>query len=267
MIDQFIYGLHPVTLTILVLTATVGTAVCLVLLNKHFIRFINPKALDFKIETYSDAFGVATSILLSLIIVSEWTSYNQVDQSMHNELYALNDLYELSENFNNHTTTDIRTNLRTYVETVIKEEWPLLSQGKSNPHVERYLLNNFKLLHKNKIEDTNQEQLHIAFQNTLERIIENRRTRLFNAEATLSPIMWFVVISCIFISFFILSLATRGPPRLSLLLQGLFSLGIGLLLLLIVILNKPFYYGIHYDGAMSAKALENLLEAWDRAEQ
>ncbi len=269
MIAHFIYGLHPILLGAFVLSGCVATAILLVLVHRRFVKIMNPDAVDFRIniETYSDAFGVATSILLSLIIVSEWGSYNHVSHAMNNELYALDDLYKFSTYYDEETKIEIRNNLTKYVDAVIEEEWPLLAYGEKGEKAENYLFNNYNFIHKNKIENKNQEQLHITIKKTLEQIIENRRIRLFNSEAILSPIMWIVTLSCIFISFMILSFTTRGATQFSLFFQSLFSFGIGLLLLLIIVLNKPFYYGVYYDGDMSVKSFKNLLKTWREREQ
>lgn len=263
--DQFFYSLHPALLGLLILCISTAVAVSFVLFCRRFMKFINPKDADVKIEIYISAFGIATSILLSLIIVTEWSSYNRVEESMNKEVDGLNDLYQLSMYCNAPTKAAIQTNLSQYVTHVVQEEWPLLEHGKSSPAAETYLIDNFKTIYTTTVLTENEGRLYGVIEKNLSNVIENRRVRIFNATPTVSPVMWFVIIACICVAFFVLALATRGPRKVSLILQSPFGLGIGFLFFLIVVLNKPFYYGIYYGGGLSPIPFENLLLSWEKA--
>jgi len=264
MIAHFMYGLHPISQALLILSANVLLGLCFVIFCRAYINTQKAEDVELKIGIYTHAFGISVSVFLSLIIVTEWDAYTHLAQSLRSEISNLNDLYHLSEFFNQHITETIQRNLRHYVEQVMQDECRTLYNGAYDTAAEVYLFDNFKVLHQEKMLVMNDEHLHRMLENILSNIINDRRVRIFNSESALSPIMWGVIIACDMITLFILALAAQGPLKISVILQSMFALGIGLMLLLIVILNKPFYYGTYYDGSISSQSFRDLLGHWER---
>ncbi|MBS0271824.1 MAG: DUF4239 domain-containing protein [Proteobacteria bacterium] len=266
MLAQFIYNLNPVMLALLVLAGTLSASLLCVLFCRYFIKIAYSEDAEFKIETYSDAFGIAFAILLGLIIVSAWTSYDQTDDYVRSEVNYLNDLYRLSNYFNDSEKAELQQNLKKYVSHVIEEEWPLLPQGKYSKLADTILFHNFDILYRHGITDKLDEFVHSEVNKIATHLTEKRRSRILNAHSSLTPIMWIILISCNLIAFFILALAAQGPITFHGLLQSLYALGIGLMLLLVIILDRPFYYGVYYGGGISSEHFESLLHDWNEKE-
>ena len=269
MIDNFIYGLHPIVLIILVLGSSVAVALGCVFISRYIrkIKNINdPDDAEFKIETYSDAFGVAYAILISLIITATWTVYKETDHLWKKEVSFLNNLYDLSGDLNDLDKQRIRQNLRKYVDIVVKTEWPLLTQGKYSKIADSYLFDNFNIVYS--IKQHNEKEVLIRTQ--LNEIVKNvnqvREARILDAASSLPDIMWIIIISFTIITLLVLSLATQGSLFLHAILQFLYALGAGLLLLLLIILDRPFYYGFYYAGGIALDHFNELMQDWDKKE-
>jgi len=266
MFSQYIYQLHPLLLALLILGGTVSVSLLCVLVCRYFVKIGSSDDTEFKVETYSDAFGIAFAILLGLIIVTSWSTYDKTDDFVRDEVNYLDDLYRLAEHFNEPQKKELRDNLKTYVRYIIDKEWPFLPLGKYSDQADDYLFHNFNILYKYGVKSEKEELVLTQASKIQADAVEKRRMRILNAQSSLSPFMWIIVISCNLIAFFILALAAKGPTILHMMLQTLYALGTGLMLLLVVVLDRPFYYGIYYGGGITSSHFENLLADWKEEE-
>lgn len=263
LIGDFIYELHPFVLGCMVLAITVSFSLITVWFCRRFIRIVETEDDTFKIETYSDAFGIAFAILLGLIIVTAWTSYDQTDDLVKRETSAISDLYQLSEYVDETTKDELRQNLKDYVIYVVEKEWPLLHKGKASAVGDDYLFHNFHILYQFMPSNKNEESVHTEMNKISTLILDKRRARNINSHSSLPPIMWIILISSNLIAFIILALAIEGPLSLHLILQGLYAIGTGLMLLLVIILDRPFY---NSGGGISPEPFKKLLLEWEEKE-
>lgn len=263
LIGDFIYELHPVVLGALVLVSTVTVGLLVVFICRKFIRIVETEDDTFKIETYSDAFGIAFAILLGLIIVTAWTSYDHTDDLIRNEVSNLSDLYQLSEYMDKDTTQELRQNLKNYVHHVLEKEWPLLHKGESSLLGDEYLFHDSHILYRFNPTNKKEEAMQAELNKIATLVLDQRRSRNINARSSLPPIMWIILISSNLVAFVILGLAIEGPLSLHLILQGLYALGTGLMLLLVIILDRPFY---NSGGGLTPEPFEKLLQEWEQKE-
>ncbi len=266
MIANFIYSLEPVWLGIFILLCTLTASLACILFCRLFIRLRNSEDTDFKVETYSDAFGVAFAILLGLIIINSWNSYDGTEVLVKNEVNYLDDMYRLSKYLKKEDKTEIKEDLHNYVEYVVKEEWPNLIKGGQLDQASNYLYSIFDILYMQDV-NTLKQQLYISeMQKIGKKLIETRRLRNYNAASSMTPFMWIIVIACNLITFFVLALGSLGSLKLHIILQIMYAIGIGLMILLVVVLDRPFYYGAYYDGGISSKLFKTLQQSWVAAE-
>lgn len=263
LIGDFIYALHPVVLGCMVVGITVSVSLITVLFCRRFIRIVETEDDTFKIETYSDAFGIAFAILLGLIIVTAWTSYDQTDDLVKRETAAISDLYQLSEYMDPLTQNELRKNLKDYVNYVVEKEWPLLPLGKAGAGGDDYLFHNLHILYQFMPSNKKEESVQAEVNKLSTLILDKRRSRNLNAQSSLPPIMWLILISSNLIAFIILGLAIEGPLSLHIILQTLFAIGTGLMLLLVIVLDRPFY---NAGGGISSEPFKKLLLEWEQKE-
>lgn len=263
LIGDFIYELHPVVLGALVLASTVSVGLLVVVICRQFIRIVETEDDTFKIETYSDAFGIAFAILLGLIIVTAWTSYDHTDDLIRDEVSNISDLYQLSEYMDENTTQELRQNLKNYINHVLEKEWPLLHKGQSSRIGDDYLFHDFHIIYRFMPTNKKEESIQAEMNKLATLILDQRRARNINARSSLPPIMWIILISSNLVAFIILGLAIEGPLSLHLILQGLYAFGTGLMLLLVIILDRPFYDS---GGGLSLEPFEKLVQEWEQKE-
>lgn len=267
MLGHFVYTLHPLILAALVLGGTLCVSFLCILCCRRFIRIAYSEATEFKIETYSDAFGVAFAIFLGLIIVTAWSSYDQTDNILRDETNYLNDFFKLSKYVNESEKEELRKNLKQYVRSVINDEWSLLPQGEYSKKTSSYLFHALDIIYKYTPSNRDEEFIRAELNRITTHLTEKRRLRNINAESSVTPIMWIILISCNVIAFFILGLAVQGSLRFHVLLQSLYAFGIGLMILLVIILDRPFYYGMYYGGGITYEHFETLLDEWNGEEK
>lgn len=263
MIGQFIYGLPPFVLLALVLTTSISTSVLCFFLCRRFIRISRNEEDTNVIEIYSDAFGVAFAVLLGLLIVNSWTSYDETNNQVRQEAIYISDLYKKSLLLSEESKNKLRADLKTYVKDLIALEWPLLPQGEHSKKVNQDIFHIFDTLYYSK--KTTEKELFFAQQlNTIAtQINDERSSYLLNATSSVTPLMWVILIITNIIAFFLLALTIRASFSLHLLLQTLYAFGTSLMLLLIIVLDRPFY---QFGGEISSYPLQILLSEWEEAE-
>ena len=263
LIGYFIYELPPLILFAIVLTISISSSILCLFLCRKFIRIAKKEEDTNVIEIYSDAFGVAFAVLLGLLIVNSWNSYDQTNDQVRKEAIYISDLYKKALLLNDESRNKIRSNLKTYVTDLINLEWPLLPQGGHSQKVNQDIFHIFDTLYYTK--KTNEQEWFFAQQlNTIAtQINDERSSYLLNATSSVTPLMWVILIISNIIAFFLLALTIRTPFSLHLLLQIVYALGTSLMLLLIIVLDRPFY---QFGGKISPYPLQILLSEWEEAE-
>lgn len=263
MIGDFIYNLPPLILVTLVLTISISTSILCLFFCRKFIRSVKKEEDTNVVEIYSDAFGVAFAVLLGLLIVNSWNAYDQTNNQVRQEAIYISDLYKKALLINEESRQKLRSELKTYVTDLINLEWPLLPQGGHSTKVNQDIFHIFDILYYTK--KVNEQDWFFAQQlNTLATQMNDERVSyLLNATSSVTPLMWSILIISNIIAFFLLALTTRTPLSLHILLQVLYALGTSLMLLLIIVLDRPFY---QFGGKISPYPLEILLSEWEQAE-
>lgn len=263
MIGDFIYNLSPLVLVILVLTISISTSILCLFFCRKFIRSVKKEEDTNVVEIYSDAFGVAFAVLLGLLIVNSWNAYDQTNNQVRQEAIYISDLYKKALLLNEESKHKLRSELKTYVTDLINLEWPLLPLGEHSPKVNQDIFHIFDTLYYTK--KVNAQEWFFAQQlNTLAiQMNDERVSYLLNATSSVTPVMWSILLISNIIAFFLLALTTRTSLSLHILLQALYALGTTLMLLLIIVLDRPFY---QFGGKISPYPLEILLSEWEEAE-
>lgn len=263
MIGQFIYGLPPFTLLAFVLTTSITISFLCFFLCRKFVRITRNEEDTNIVEIYSDAFGVAFAVLLGLLIVNSWTSYDETNNQVRQEAIYISDLYKKSLMLNEESRSKLRANLKTYVKDLVTLEWPLLPQAEHSKKVNQDIFHIFDTLYYSK--KTTEQEWFFAQQlnNLATKLSDERSSYLLNATSSVTPLMWVILITTNIIAFFLLALTVRASFSLHLLLQTLYAFGTSLMLLLIVVLDRPFY---QFGGEISSYPLQILLSEWEEAE-
>jgi hypothetical protein len=154
-----------------------------------------------------NAMGVVFSLVFAFVTVLVWQNYNGVSDAVAKEASTLNNVYRVFSAFKPEVDKTGKSQVRAYVNTVITEEWPLLSKGEFsiNAYKEMTALEDFVIhIKPQNMGESNahQQLLHLTLQAT-----ELRRSRIYNAKFALASPAWaglimslliFLIFSCLF---------------------------------------------------------------------
>ncbi len=190
--------------------------------------------------------GVIYAVLLAFIAVAVWQNYTDVDSLVQTEANLVDDLYRDTVSLPPDVAAQLRENLFDYTETVVRKEWPRMAQS-APPHMKGWrVLDSFHLVLA-QVQPQSPTALAVQTEmlNTLDKLYDVRRGRFHAAQSGLPPIVWcnLLVGAVILILFSYLF----GAPRLAMhaMMVGLLGSSIGLVLILIVLLDNPFFGRSH----------------------
>lgn len=197
-------------------------------------------------------YGLATA----LIAVNVWEVYEKVKEATQHEAATLAVLYRNASEYPEPVRGVLREQIRAYTHRVIHEAWPLQRRGRI-PAEGVKAMNQFQstLL---RFEPVTEAQKGLALETlaSYSRMMEARRTRVDSIERKLPGVMWLVILlgACIsLVSTFYFPVPDARIHRTQV---GLLATFIGLVIFIILALDRP------YDGdlRLTAKPYEMVYE-------
>lgn len=154
-----------------------------------------------------NAMGVVFSLVFAFVTVLVWQNYNGVSDAVAKEASTVNNIYRVFAAFPEEIDKSGKAQVKKYVETVVNEEWPVLSKNEFSLEAYKELtaLEDYVVRikpHDMGESNAQQQLLHLTLQAT-----ELRRSRIFNAKFALAPPAWvglatslmvFLIFSCLF---------------------------------------------------------------------
>jgi hypothetical protein len=201
-------------------------------------------------------------LAVALIAVSVWQTYSDTQKIVSGEATAIGVLYRDVSTYPEPRRSLLQDTLKDYTRYVIDEAWPKQRQGivpvdgVSRMNRLQALLSDFEPVSEG------QKLMHGVALSSFNRLIEARRLRLDAVHTGVPVIMWGVIIigACISLttSFFF----KVGDVRLHYTLVGLLAAFIGLVMFMVLALDRPFRgdlglspepYQLVYDQLMAPK--------------
>ena len=237
MFDLPLIVLGPLIILPLVLFAIGGLVV--------FRRLVKPQVRYGEHDAHFSATMVASimvfyGLAMALIAVHVWVTFEDVSRIVSHEAATLGTLYRNVSEYPEPARTTVRAGLREYVEHMIRDVWPEQHHGKvPNAGVERMDRFQATLMH---FEPTGEAQKLLAAETlrAYDAMIEARRMRLDAVETHLPGVMWWVIILGAVISIFSSYFFPVRDSRLQATQIGLLAVFIGLVIFLIVAIDRPF---------------------------
>jgi hypothetical protein len=202
--------------------------------------------------------GVIYAVLLAFIAVAVWQSFGQAEDLVETEANLVGNLYRDTSALPEPAAASLRNDLFVYAETVVQDEWPELSAGRIDESSGWQLLDRFHTtLFEIRTDNQALTLLQADMGRTLNQLYDARRGRFHVAGASLPTILWCNLIggAVILVGFTYLF----GAPNLKMHLSMVALLGamIGLILALVLLLNKPFQGRSH----VSVQPFERLVSS------
>ena len=179
-------------------------------------------------------------LAVALIAVTVFETYSDTTKIVTGEATALNALYRDVTSYPEPIRTDLQRGLRDYTRYVIDEAWPLQRQGKVPSGGIEHLSRFQALLTSFEPATEGQKILHGETLRAYNLLIQSRRLRLDAVGTKLPTVMWAVVIFGAFIGLSASFFFKVADARLHLIEVLLLAVFIGLIILMILTLDRPF---------------------------
>jgi len=233
----WLYEIPLWALGLLVVGIFVVVSVLGLLLTRPLVRWLGPPENDFA-NYFISGIGVFYALLIGLIAVAVWERYSSVEAVITSEGVAIAQMYRDLEGYPSPEREVLRAKLRSYVIHVLDTDWPAQQRGvkpKTSPQVNEIV----KYLVRFEPKTTGQTVIHAECVRQLNALLAYRRERIGSIEGALPTVMWFVVLAGSAVAIALTYLFSSLNRRLHLTLTAALSCMIGLVIFLIITLDRP----------------------------
>ena len=201
--------------------------------------------------------GVAYAVLLAMIAVAAWTGSASVDLAIQQEANALAGVYRGVAAFRPEARVHFQELVRDYVDFVVRDEWPALSENRRSPRTELASRTLSDEIIAFNATTPGEQMLKPVVVEKLNQFQDARRMRLLTGSRGLDAVTWMVVVIggmvTIAFTFFFRTESFRVHLLLSMLSSGM----LGVVVFLILAMDHPLW------GTVSVQpdALKEVLES------
>jgi hypothetical protein len=227
----------PLIIAVLCLYSVGG----LLLVRRHVITRLRVEGVDSEFTgAMLQSVMVFYGLAVALIAVTVFQTYSDTTSVVTGEATALNAIYRDVTSYPEPIRTDLQNQLREYTDQVINGDWPLQRRGKV-PGAGIEQMSRFQMV-LTKFEPTTEGQkiLHAETLRAYNQLIQARRLRLDAVGTRLPSVMWAVIIIGAFISLSASFFFKVGDARLHIIEVLLLAVFIGLVIFMILSLDRPF---------------------------
>ena len=148
------------------------------------------------------ALGVIYAVLLALVVIAVWEEFGRARLTVETEANALAEISWLAHSLPEPEGPHLQELARSYAEEVVKEEWPLMEEGKTpsmehthaTPHGWELIDDIRATLQGYEPHTEAQQELYAEGLDQVQRLADARRTRLVQAEESLPAVLWVVLV-------------------------------------------------------------------------
>jgi len=183
--------------------------------------------------------GVIYAVLLASVAIMAWENYDKAKIVVEREASMLGDIQSMAHGLPVEIGGKIRHAVTTYGETVVREEWPAMRQGRVPTQAWLAMARLQEMVVHFEPATMGQQNVHAQMLALMSSLLDVRRERIFYAEDSIEPTVWWVVI-----------LGTMGTlgftfffgleKRRHQLMSGLTATLAGLLIVLIAAMDRPY---------------------------
>ncbi len=223
-----------------ILVIAIGTAVCGVLLVH---RFVNVRTLKSHHDIAGPIFatiGVVYAVMLSYVLVIVWQNFDKTNNNVVQEANFYADIYRDSAGLSEPFRSSMKTEMDSYIDAVINDEWKLLAHGQRSSKVQDISNKIWQLYGSYEPKTESEKAFFAEILSKMNDAGELRRQRILDAQTGIHPMLWAVllfggIITVVFAFFF-------GSENLKaqLIMTTLMSVLIAMILFTILIMDFPF---------------------------
>ncbi|HEV7476057.1 MAG TPA: DUF4239 domain-containing protein [Pyrinomonadaceae bacterium] len=227
----------PAIIILLCLFAVVG----LMLVRRRVLPRLRVEGADSEFTgAMLQSVMVFYGLAVALIAVTVFQTYSDTSKIVTGEATALNALYRDVTSYPEPIRTDLQKLLSDYTDQVVNGAWPLMRQGKIPTAGLEYMSRFQAMLNKFEPATEGQKILHAETLRAYNQLIQSRRQRLDAVGTGLPGVMWAVIVIGAFISLSASFFFKVEDARLHIAEVLLLAVFIGLVIFMILALDRPF---------------------------
>ncbi len=184
--------------------------------------------------------GVLYAVLLAFAVIAVWQSFSESESKVAVEAGAAATLYRLAEGIGGPTGAALHDRVTDYLQAAINDDWPAMARGEGSSKGTATLDALFAVALRDPAAFRDDGVMLSEILSQLDQLTQARRARLNDSSGFVPPVLWVVlyvgaVVTVSFTFFF-------GTPnvRAQTAMTGLLTFLIGLSLLVVVAIDRPF---------------------------
>lgn len=206
-------------------------------------RFVDVKTLKGHHDIAGPIFatlGVIYAVLLAFIIIVVWQDFDRTNNNVTSEATAYSAIYRDTAGFPEPFKSRMRAAMDDYINTVIKDEWPLLARGEGSDLATQKAVKVWEVYASFNPQTETEKAFYSESLSRMNNAVELRRQRLMDARKGIHPVLWMVlllggIITIVFTFFF-----GSENLRAQLIMTTLLAVLITLILFTILVMDYPF---------------------------
>jgi hypothetical protein len=188
--------------------------------------------------------GVAYTVMLAFVMVIAWQGFDKSNANVEKEANCLSDLFRNSTSFPKVFRDDLRSQLKEYGITLVRDEWKKMALGQVSQRANEIMREVWKKYSSYEPVTENEKIFLAESVRKLNEMSELRRLRLMDSRTGIHSVIWFVlivggVLTIIFTFFF-----GSENWRAQILMASMLAVIISLMLYTILLLDFPFTGGV-----------------------
>lgn len=180
----------------------------------------------------------STGLLIGFLLNQAQSNFREVESIVSIEAGRINNLDRLLLRFGSKQALEVRVQLRAYIQSVIDDEWPDLSEGKGSTATHMLWRRISQGIFKLEPETPKQLSLYSDVIKKSEEVAESRETRVDRSDKRLPSLFWVVIFICL--STLILVNTLFLPSSNFFFGLTILPIAFGGLISLLVITDQPF---------------------------
>jgi hypothetical protein len=244
---DFFYGLPVWAATVLILGLSLAVGLTSSFGLRNVLRLQSTEDDREHAVSLMQVAAAYIGILIAFAGVQVWQDFSDAQNGVHREAATAAELYRDLNTYGPETQPQKRE-LRAYMASVVRDEWPLLAERQSSPRTELALFRLFHGMGDLRPKDNRDSTIYAQAFSNLNDLVGLRRDRLIHSASGMPMILWIVglVGSVLIVAY----TATFKASRTNAMMISGISLALGLVFLFILIVDRP------YKGAFSVDSSE-----------
>lgn len=215
-------------------------------------------------QVFSDGFaavGTIYAIVAGLLVFGVFTTFDAADQDSADEASTLVLMYREAGAFPQPEQDRARQAVVEYTNSIIKDEWPALAEGKGSPETSK-AINKLFAVYLPMEPTTAWSDQYTKSVDHLDDVVKLRNKLIDHSAAALPPIYWFLLFFGAFLTILYLSLSAVESRIMHSVAVALMASMLGLVIFLLLEVNHPFRGEI----ALSPESFENAIASISQVE-